>query len=78
MQKAQKKKIQEQIRINDLREAWVLKWLFGVNAVMFIFELIVGIVAQSAGLIADSLDMLADASVYMVALYAVGKTAKTL
>ena len=70
------KKIQEQTRFNDSREVWVLKWLLGINAVMFIFELIVGIVAQSTGLIADSLDMLADAAVYTVALYAVGKAAK--
>lgn len=69
------KKIQEDARIKDAREAWVLKWLLGINAVMFFFELAVGIVAQSAGLIADSLDMFADAAVYTVALYAVGKAA---
>lgn len=69
------KKIQEDARIKDAREAWVLKWLLGINAVMFVFELSVGIVAQSAGLIADSLDMFADAAVYIVALYAVGKAA---
>ncbi|MBD2860306.1 cation transporter [Spongiibacter sp. KMU-158] len=70
------KKIREETRTNDLREAWVLKWLLGINAVMFFFELAVGIVAQSAGLIADSLDMFADAAVYTVALYAVGKASQ--
>ncbi|MCM2679815.1 MULTISPECIES: cation transporter [Echinimonadaceae] len=70
------KKILEEAKYNDSREAWVLKWLLGINAVMFFIEFTVGIVAQSAGLIADSLDMFADAAVYLVALYAVGKAAE--
>jgi Co/Zn/Cd efflux system component len=37
--------------------------------------LIVGLIAQSTGLIADSLDMFADAAVYGLALYAVGRAA---
>lgn len=44
-----------------------------INAVMFVTELTFGLVAQSTGLIADSLDMLADAAVYGLALYAVGR-----
>jgi len=40
---------------------------------MFSLELIVGWIAQSTGLIADSLDMFADAAVYGLALYAVGR-----
>ena len=47
--------------------------LSAINAVMFLTELIVGWLAESAGLIADSLDMLADAGVYGLSLYAVGK-----
>jgi len=69
-------KIRETAKINDSREAWVLKWLLGINAVMFCVELVVGILAHSAGLIADSLDMFADAAVYLLALYAVGKAAE--
>ncbi|MBY0419957.1 MAG: cation transporter, partial [Pararheinheimera sp.] len=42
---------------------------------MFVTELMVGLWAQSTGLIADSLDMLADAAVYSVALLAVGLSA---
>jgi len=42
---------------------------------MFIFELVLGLIAESTGLIADSLDMFADASVYSISLYAVGKSA---
>lgn len=62
--------------INETREAQALKWLLAINAFMFVLELGVGIVAQSTGLIADSLDMFADAAVYGVSLYAVGKAAK--
>lgn len=40
---------------------------------MFILEVTVGWVAESTALIADSLDMLADAMVYIIGLYAVGK-----
>jgi Co/Zn/Cd efflux system component len=50
--------------------------LLGINAAMFVVELAAGWVAQSAGLIADSLDMLADAGVYAVALLAVGSTTR--
>lgn len=53
-------------------ESAVLKWLLGINGLMFLVELSVGWLAQSTGLIADSLDMFADAAIYGVALYAVG------
>src|SRR5690554_4326368 len=43
---------------------------------MFVFEMVMGLIAQSAGLIADSLDMFADAAVYGLALYAVGHGVK--
>jgi len=55
-------------------EANVLKILLVINAVMFVFEIILGFMAQSTGLIADSMDMFADAAVYGVSLYAVGKS----
>lgn len=54
-------------------ESKVLKWLLVINGAMFVFELVLGIMAQSTGLIADSLDMFADAAVYSLSLYAVGK-----
>jgi cation transport ATPase len=54
-------------------EAKVLKILLVINAAMFVFEIILGFIAQSTGLIADSMDMFADAAVYGVSLYAVGK-----
>ena len=54
----------------------VLVTLLAINGTMFVAEIVVGILAQSSGVIADSLDMLADASVYGVGLYAVGKAAR--
>lgn len=47
--------------------------LLAINAVMFFTEIILGFLAESTALIADSLDMLADAGVYGLSLYAVGK-----
>ena len=40
---------------------------------MFIIEISLGTLSESTALIADSLDMLADATVYGIGLYAVGK-----
>lgn len=54
-------------------EARVLKQLLAINAGMFVAELTLGLIAQSTGLIADSLDMFADATVYGLSLYAVGR-----
>ena len=59
----------------NLREARTLWILLAINAVMFVVEGVAGWVGESAGLLADSLDMLADAGVYAVALYAVGRAA---
>jgi Co/Zn/Cd efflux system component len=47
--------------------------LLSINGFMFVLEAVLGWYAQSAGLIADSLDMLADATVYGLSLYVVGK-----
>ncbi|MDD3484765.1 cation transporter [Azovibrio restrictus] len=53
-------------------EARTLQLLLAINALMFGVEILAGWWAQSAGLLADALDMLADAAVYGLALYAVG------
>ena len=47
--------------------------LLAINATMFCLEVVAGILANSTALLADSLDMFADAAVYGIALYAVGK-----
>ncbi|WP_216186968.1 cation transporter, partial [Polynucleobacter sp. MWH-HuK1] len=66
---------QAQDKEETARERQVLIWLLALNGAMFFVEIIAGWLAQSAGLIADALDMFADAAVYGVALYAVGKAA---
>ncbi len=62
------------IEIKSKEESKVLIILLSINAVMFITEFVFGWLCESTGLIADSLDMLADALVYGVGLYAVGKS----
>lgn len=59
----------------DAAEARTLRLLLAINGLMFLVEMVWGIIAQSTGLIADSLDMFADAAVYGLALYAVGRAA---
>lgn len=54
-------------------ERRTLVLLLAINAAMFVVELGAGWLAESTGLIADSLDMFADAAVYGVSLHAVGK-----
>lgn len=57
-------------------EAKTLKILLAINFSMFLFEIVLGIISESTGLLADSIDMLADAFVYGISLYAVGRSAK--
>lgn len=65
-----------EIEIRDRSQSRVLIVLLAINATMFIFELGIGWYAESTGLIADSMDMLADAIVYGIGLYAIGKAAE--
>lgn len=65
-----------EVEVKNAEQARVLKLLLSINATMFFVEFLVGLVAQSAGLIADSLDMFADAAVYGIGLYAVGRSMK--
>jgi len=54
----------------------VLITVLVINGVMFFVEFGAGIIASSAALMADSLDMLGDALVYMVSLYALDRSAR--
>lgn len=47
-----------------------------INGVMFMVEGAAGWWGESTGLLADSIDMFADATVYGIALYAVGRSAR--
>lgn len=66
-----------QFEARDAEQRRVLVWLLAINGTMFAVELIVGLLAQSTGVMADSLDMLADALVYGTGLYAIGRCAAT-
>jgi Co/Zn/Cd efflux system component len=58
---------------SDLRLERKMLWaVLIINAVFFIGEMIAGWLSGSMGLMADSLDMLADALVYGLSLWAVG------
>lgn len=52
-------------------EARTLRWVLAINAGMFVAEVIGAIAAESSALLADSLDMFADAAVYGLALFGV-------
>lgn len=57
------------------RERNALMVAFVINAGFFVGELTIGLMSRSMGLIADALDMGADASVYALSLAAVGTAA---
>ena len=56
------------------RERKVLWTVFAINIGFFGLELLTGFLSHSMGLVADSLDMMADGIVYGLALFAVGGT----
>jgi Co/Zn/Cd efflux system component len=59
---------------NDESEKNVLWQVLGINFFFFILELMFGYFSKSMGLVADSLDMLADSIVYALALFVVGRS----
>lgn len=64
------------VETSDAQESRTLWTLLAINGVMFVVEIVAGLLFQSAGLLADSLDMFADAAVYGLGLYAVGRAVK--
>lgn len=63
-----------EVLVNHNSERKLLYQVLAINFFFFILELITGFIAHSMGLVADSLDMLADSIVYSLSLYAVGST----
>lgn len=59
------------------RQSKVLWIVLGINAVMFVVELLSGIQSKSLSLTGDSLDMLGDAIAYASSLYVINKGAKS-
>ena len=56
------------------QESRVLWQVLAINLFFFALEMLTGFIAGSMGLVADSLDMLADSVVYALSLFAVGGT----
>ncbi len=67
---------QDEIELDasNAAERRTLKWVLGINATQVVVAGGVGIAAQSTGLLGAALDNLGDAAVYVVSLYAVGRT----
>ena len=57
------------------RQSSTLKIVLIINAVMFLVELVAGLLGNSVSLVADSLDMLGDALIYGFSLYVVARSA---
>lgn len=63
----------EQARDAFGRVPWIV---LAINGGMFVAEFGAGLLARATALMADSLDMLGDASVYALSLYALNRTAR--
>jgi Co/Zn/Cd efflux system component len=61
-------------QITDVRR--VLQVVMALNAAMFVIEFTAGAFARSTALMADSVDMLGDALVYVLSLYALERSAR--
>jgi Co/Zn/Cd efflux system component len=59
---------------SERNERKLLIYVLIINAFFFVLEMLTGFLSHSMGLVADSLDMLADALVYSLSLFAVGGT----
>lgn len=68
---------EEELLLTDTTgtERKLLWQVLAINFFFFALEIITGFISGSMGLVADSLDMLADAVVYGLALFVVGKAA---
>lgn len=62
-----------EIEVLRNRQSSTLKIVLGINALMFVVELITGLISGSVSLLADSLDMLGDALVYGFSIYVVAR-----
>ena len=59
---------------DESQQQTILWWVLGINFGLFVVEMTTGWISRSMGLVADSLDMLADSIVYGLSLFAVGTT----
>lgn len=61
----------------DAAERRTLLLVLGINFAQFVVAGVVGLIASSTGLLAVALDNLSDSAVYLVSLYAVGRSLET-
>ena len=61
--------------VKTAEERRILRLALGLNAAMAVIGGLAGWIGQSTGLLADALDMLADAAAYSIVLLAIGRTA---
>lgn len=66
--------LEPELDASNAAERRTLRWVLGINAAQVVIAGSVGIAAQSTGLLGAALDNLGDAAVYVVSLYAVGRT----
>lgn len=66
----------EMLSVLRERQQGVLQLVLAINAVMFVAEGTAGLLAHSTALLADSLDMLGDAFVYALSLYALHRSVR--
>ncbi len=69
---AKGREVDQLARRGDQRR--VLRLVLTINATMFVAEFAAGLIAGSAALIADSVDMLGDALVYVLSLFALDRS----
>lgn len=63
---------EEKFSSDERNEAKLLWSVLVINFFFFVLEITYGFISKSMGLVADSLDMFADAIVYALSLYAIG------
>ncbi len=63
----------EELRERQSKTLWIV---LIINGLMFCLEFVIGLIAGSVSLQADSLDMLSDTLVYGFSLYAIGKSSR--
>ncbi|SKA28647.1 Cation efflux family protein [Enhydrobacter aerosaccus] len=69
----EKEESEIQLDASNAAERKTLLWVLGINFLQVIVAGAVGVIADSTGLLGAALDNLADAGVYLVSIYAVGR-----
>jgi len=74
MSEKQREEAEIELDASNAAERKTLIWVLAINFLQVIVAGVVGVIADSTGLLGAALDNLGDAGVYAVSLYAVGRT----